>query len=87
MNNINLKVSVFCHLVGPTILCGSRFQIGMIRGMKLFLCGSFVAYERNSFHDLFCCTALDGLLNVAGGLCNSTIYKSVGQCHIMFGSK
>ena len=37
----NLKVSV---LLLFTVSKGSRFQIGMVRGMKLFLYGSFLAY-------------------------------------------
>ena len=37
----NLKVSV---LLLFTVSKGSRFQIGMVRGMKLFLHGSFLAY-------------------------------------------
>ena len=40
-DNANLKVSV---LLLFTVSNDSRFQIGMVRGMKLFLYGSFLAY-------------------------------------------
>ena len=40
-DNSNLKVSV---LLLVTVSNGSRFQIGMVRGMKLFLYVSFLAY-------------------------------------------
>ena len=42
-DDANLKVSVFLLF---TLSNGSRFQIGMVRGMKLFLYGSFFARIR-----------------------------------------
>ena len=65
-DNANLKVSV---LLLFTVCNGSRFQIGMVRGMKLFLYGSFlyINFVCNLFHGGFCYFFSRGLRRVAGG--------------------
>ena len=51
-----------------TVSNGSRFQIGMVRGMKLFLYGSFLPYIGiHLFHGGFCYFFSRGLRRVAGG--------------------
>ena len=74
-NGNNLKVSVFLMF---TISNGSRFQIGMVRRMKLFLL--WITFGKHCyvtfFMVAFAISFIQGLCMVAGN-CNVVIYSSV----------